>query len=154
MDDHAVLHPVLGAVAFGLVAVLSVPSVRQLWAKVRQRQRHQRQGASGYEAVPALYESRDGEATAESVAHFSDREARVAACISLVLGLAASVAAAVLLTVYRDSRLGPHLSSLSRFSVWADVPAWVSDVFSQAKAQPALRETGSPIPIANTILPT
>ncbi len=119
--DARSLQPVLGAVGLGLVAVCTVPSAGQLWSRARQRARSR---GHGYDVVPELYQSKDGTATSESVDRFSDRESRVAAWVSLAVGLAASLAAAGLLTAHRDSFVGPHPSAPWLFNVWADVPAW------------------------------
>jgi len=120
MDSFQALQPILGAVGLALVGAASVPALARLPTRRRRRPR------DGYEVVSALYSSPDGQATQESVDNFSDRESRIAAGISLALGLGASVAAAALLTVYRNALSTPDPSPLNVFNHWADVPAWVS----------------------------
>ncbi|CAK7220016.1 hypothetical protein SCUCBS95973_004013 [Sporothrix curviconia] len=127
MDDKgwALLHPAVGAGSLGLVLLLSLPTFRHVWTKAQFARRNRgAQGDGAYEAVPQLFESADGKATEESVAAFSDRQPRLGAYLSLILGLATSIAAAILLTL----RVSPPTPSdrpwLTGFDNWADVPAW------------------------------
>ncbi|OAA54758.1 ABC bile acid transporter [Niveomyces insectorum RCEF 264] len=126
-EQWALLHPVVGAGSLGLICLLSLPALGQLWTKARLARRNRgAHGSGGYEAISPVFESRDGQATEESEAAFSDRWPRLGAWISLFLGLAASVAAAVLLTIHTGS--SPPASEttpwLLTFDNWADVPAW------------------------------
>ncbi|CAK7235753.1 hypothetical protein SBRCBS47491_009404 [Sporothrix bragantina] len=128
MDDEswALLHPTVGAGSLGLVLFLSLPSFHQIWTKARFARRSRgAQGDGAYETIPQLFESSDGKATEESVAAFSDRQPRLGAYLSLILGLATSIAAAILLTL-RVSQPAPSSRPwLVVFDNWADVPAWV-----------------------------
>ncbi|CAK7205636.1 hypothetical protein SEUCBS139899_008415 [Sporothrix eucalyptigena] len=127
MDDEswALLHPIVGAGSLGLVFLLSLLSFRQIWTKAQFARRNRgAQGDGTYEAVPQLFESADGKATEDSVAAYSDRQPRLGAYLGLIFGLAASVAAAILLTL----RISPPVPSdrpwLVAFDDWVDVLAW------------------------------
>lgn len=127
MDDEswALLHVFVGAGSLGFVLLLSLPSFRQTWTKARFARRSRgAQGDGEYEVVPQLYESADGQATEESVAAFSDRQPRLGASISLLLGLTASTAAAILLTLHITSPAPADNPWLLVFDHWADVPTW------------------------------
>lgn len=115
MTDHDDLKAAAAGAEAILVAVLTIPTVTHLVASTGLF-RH-----SGYRSVPGFYEDDDGEATESSIHEYSDLPSRIAAWLSSSLGLAASIAAAVLPQHAR------HDSSLPRFlCTWADVIAWVS----------------------------
>lgn len=131
MDDRgwALLHPITGAGTLGFVFLSSLPALHQLWTKAHLARRNR--GADGdgrHEVVPQLFESADGRATAESVAAFSDREPRRAAWLSLLLGFAASIVAAVLLSIGPNGDWNATLlaspSWLHFLDGWVDVPTW------------------------------
>ncbi len=144
MDEESwsVLHPAVAGIGLGLVCLLTVPALRQLRVKTKSS----RDG--GYEAVPALFESADGQATEDSVAAFSDRGPRIAAWVSLAVGFAASTASAVLISLNRDDFSVPSEPvTLYVLNSWADVPAWVSTYLpTQAPYKPARRLTGTSRP--------
>lgn len=121
MDENSphLLHPIVAGVSLGLVCLLTLPALAQLRSKSKLFR-------TGYDAVPELFESEDGQATEESVAAFSDRGARIAAWVSLAIGLAASTASAILLTLSRDVSVTIEPAALHVLNNWADVPAWVS----------------------------
>ncbi|ERT02813.1 hypothetical protein HMPREF1624_01115 [Sporothrix schenckii ATCC 58251] len=127
MDDEswALLHPIVGASNLGLVFLLSLPSLHQLWTKAQFARRNRgAQGDGAYEVVPQLFESADGKATEASVAAFSDRQPRLGAYLSLYLGLAASITSAILLTLVTAPPASLDRPWLFAFDNWADVPAW------------------------------
>lgn len=127
MDDEswALLHPIMGASSLGLVLLLSLPSFLQIWTKAQFARRNRgAQGDGVYEVVPQLFESADGKATEESVAAFSDRQPRLGAYLSLFLGLATSITAAILLTLHTAPPASSDRPWLVTFDNWADVPAW------------------------------
>lgn len=129
------LHSIVGAAGVILVALLTIPALLQAWRSCRSSSRIRLSRRGGYQtlspvpAAPAVYESEDGQATAESVSEFSDREARTAAWISIVVGLGASIASGVLLQ-RNPTGDGGSPPAWKLVSYWAEVPAWVSLVSS------------------------
>ncbi|TPX17379.1 uncharacterized protein E0L32_003022 [Thyridium curvatum] len=123
------LHPTVGAAGVILVALLTIPALLQAWRSCRSSSRIRLSRGGGYQtlspvpAAPAVYESEDGQATAESVSEFSDREARTAAWISIVVGLGASIASGVLLQ-RNPTGDGGSPPAWKLVSYWAEVPAW------------------------------
>lgn len=119
-------HDAWKAVAAGaeavLVAALTVPALLHFAASKRLF------GASGYGSIPGFYEDDDGEATEASTLEYSDLPYRVGAWLGSSLGLASSIAAAVL---SQDVRQPLGLTSL--LCRWADVVAWVS-LFASTRA--------------------
>ena len=112
--EEGLVSPIAAAVGLGIVGFCAFPTAKRFVSRQRPR-------SEGYEVLPGLYESIDGKATDESEARYSDREARVAAWIGVVVGLGASLASAILLTVKTSQPSSWHV-----FNNWADVPAWVS----------------------------
>lgn len=102
-----------------LVAVLAIPTVVRLATKTRLFK-----ARDGYESLSGFYEDGDGEATEESTQDYSDLPSRVAAWLSVSLGLAAAIAATVL---SHEPASSPAAASASHFFItWSDVIAWVS----------------------------
>jgi len=135
MENEGLLHPIIAAVGLGVIGLGVVPTARHAFSPRSQR----RPQGDGYdEIVPRLYESADGKATEESEREFSDREARVAAWIGLVVGFGAAVASALLLTL----NSAPP-SAWTVFNNWADVPAWVSRAFPEPCPSPSSCRRGS-----------
>lgn len=116
MTNHDDLKAAAAAAAEAiLVAVLTIPAVTHFAANTRLFR------PGSYGTISGFYEDDDGEATEASTRECSDLPSRIAAWLSSSLGLAASIAAAL---VSHDVQ---HASSLSRFlCTWADVLAWVS----------------------------
>lgn len=115
MPDHGDLEAAAAATAALLAALLTVPTVAHFAATTSLFRAH------GYGTISGYYEDDDGEATEASTRAYSDLPSRVAAWLSSSLGLAASIAAAVL------SRNTGDAATMSRILTrWADVVAWVS----------------------------
>lgn len=98
----------LTAIGLALVTLFASPAVVSILAQIRSRT-----------PKDNFYEDRDGKATPESVAAFSNRGPKAVIVFVSSLGAGASLATSVLSTIH-DTEHGPFLQN------WLTTAAWVS----------------------------
>jgi hypothetical protein len=103
----------ISATAFATVLLLSMPWALHLPKLIRLRRRP---------GIPQLYEDNDGKASEESSKAYSDLIPRLAALACVLLGLASSIATALLpsRSEYKSAK-----GLASRIASWLDVAIWV-----------------------------
>ena len=116
--DLELLSVVVASVGAGLVVFLTLPSI---WRLARTSSRPSK--LNGYHvAHSGVYQDKDGTATEESEAAFSDKLPKVIIYAATILGFATSITSAVLSTVWLTAPFSP---SSSLIVDWINVFAWV-----------------------------
>lgn len=111
MAERLPLLP-LSAAGLGIVGAFSVPTVVTIARQIRK-------GAP----KDNFYEDRDGKATPESIAAFSNRIPRAAILLFASLGLATSISISVLTTL--DAQDGLFLENWMVTASWVRILAWL-----------------------------
>jgi hypothetical protein len=118
MASRELLPIAISSSGTGFVFLLTLPSITRL---LRSR------APNGYTILPgiqdsnSLYEDKDGAATLDSEAAYSSKTVKIIICVVAALGLAASLASAVLSTVLANARP----TRLSLMQDWMNFVAWV-----------------------------
>jgi hypothetical protein len=118
MASHELLPIAISISGTGFILLLTLPSITHLLCFRAQ---------NGYTILPgiqdnnSLYEDEDGAATLDSEAAYSSRTVKIVICVVTTLGLATSLASAVLSTVLANARP----TQLSLIQDWMNFTAWV-----------------------------
>lgn len=117
--EPARFHQLAGVAAAAGTALLTAPALCAACGTARLLRRGYAQlGADG-----DGYEDRDGVATEHSIRAFSDTRPRIAACLSAVVGLGASIAAPIVAAGAAAD--GSPVLLPSELSSWAEPACWV-----------------------------